>query len=436
MPLFTDSPEDEELPEKNVAQELEYKDVSITLDDAPVDTLLMHLDGSKWVVDYYRQLVTSDMDIGSHNVNDTALTQPYERINDMELRVTTPLDETFNEENEAQLTGGAYTFVGFKPNKGDMFVAQIGPRKVQFTISAVERKSLMNSTTYEVSYRSVADHSGATGRALDEKVVKEVNFILDRIKYGKSPIVTESAYGKMQHLRKWLDRLLEHYFTQFYNGEYATLLIPEQASTIYDGALVEFVHKVVDKTQYPMYSNINELNCDNSMRLNGTSVLDAILDRDEFGLYNAAKQFARSSGRNYKQVGVYGSVYLSGIDEIYHYKPIVEKVGRIIDQPLSPSPDAPTVFPYGGVNIEEDSVVAIKPVTEDDYYIFSAPFYSQDTGTSMLESLVIEYLKGKPISADQVLPLAQDTVSWGKLEQYYYIPVMWVMIQAALRESE
>lgn len=71
-------------------------------------------------------------------------------------------------------------------------------------------------------------------------------------------------------------------------------------------------------------------------------------------------------------------------------------------------------------------------VLYDGYYVLSNNFYSQNGNQSVLESLVSQMIKGEVIDINALYSLCKTYTKWNRLEQFYYIPVLYALIITAI----
>ena len=71
----------------------------------------------------------------------------------------------------------------------------------------------------------------------------------------------------------------------------------------------------------------------------------------------------------------------------------------------------------------------IKPVTIDDCYVFSNEFYMDSYPLSVLEELTMDYLHHRAVNVSKLSTLCKRYRSWGRLEQFYYIPILLLLIK-------
>ena len=74
--------------------------------------------------------------------------------------------------------------------------------------------------------------------------------------------------------------------------------------------------------------------------------------------------------------------------------------------------------------------VSLKP------YVFSDTFYSLNANLSLLELAVTNYIVKKPNNPRHITELLEDYSNWGKLEQFYYIPFLILLVKGVLYHGE
>ena len=75
----------------------------------------------------------------------------------------------------------------------------------------------------------------------------------------------------------------------------------------------------------------------------------------------------------------------------------------------------------------------IKPVTTDDYYVFSESFYKyRPENMSELEYQTYLMLENKEVDKDTIISLCEACYTWGSLERYYYIPILLILLKHSM----
>jgi hypothetical protein len=161
MPIATDN-EDQEIlisidppVQVNSISITDSSNESIAVDnrDTPRINLLTHIVGSSWVVDYYSQVLNTNSQLSGQQLSVSAVYQQYKKINNLEIKVTSALTSSQDEQKNMSVTGEATLFPFIIPNDGDMFIADIGNgKKAVFTITRTTKLSIYKQACYTISY--------------------------------------------------------------------------------------------------------------------------------------------------------------------------------------------------------------------------------------------------------------------------------------------
>lgn len=408
--------------------------------------LLTHVAGMRWrLKKYWSQYVALDNDVSSQSLDREAVYQQYLEINDFEMRVSSPLDVTQDEvSREFTLTGTATTYAGFIPNVGDMFLADVGDgRDALFTLTSAEKKSFLMDAVYEVNY-DVVDYNTAEKIAdLKSKSIKTVYFVKDFLTLGKESFLVESEYNSLNNIREWLERLPREYIKEFFVEEYATILVPDQEETLYDPFMAKFVYLTMSTHRVPEYAKFKQLNCDTGSDTTYQTLLDSFLNKDERSLDFVVMKLKPTLVKGGKPLARYATVHYSGIMNVM-YPEDDEKLGRYTPVALEPStarvfnrPIDLDIAIYDstleGISHPDGlNITSMKAVTVDDYYILSKAFYEQDRpNMSAIELMLSNYYTGAPLDYNMLLTICRKSVYWGKLERFYYLPLLHFLLFSA-----
>lgn len=408
---------------------------SILTDDRyiPLQSLIPYIEGYPWTVNYYNQLLTEHTDLRDLDPGQLAIYQQYSKINNLEIQVTSPLTETQDSETAlvtVQGSGLVYPFV--TPNISDYFIASVGDGKDGlFRISAVERKSFHRLSVYEIQYTLVSFISKSDERYvnLEEKTKGVYYFNKERLIEGLPPTLTESKHQLELFLKNFYREACKDYFSVYFNREQSTLIIPHQEVQIYDPLIVDFILKIVEIGDAPEIYLVKKLNMEYFTRLKETQLWDMLIKRDSVYLSRCNRQMGIMLSANFStsvSIGAFRFLKLNGV------------VYPMTRTPLDPS-ERVFIFPpndFSSVikeNLPESSDYSIiKPVLIDSDYVLSHEFYLRESPLSLLESTLLDYLDQKTISAESIKVLCEHSAQWDKLEQFYYIPLVLLLIKAAI----
>jgi hypothetical protein len=426
-----------------------YKGVTVDTRYIPTSSLMTHVEGSSWTVNYYSQVLNVDNALAGQEINRNAIHQQYRLIKGLELKVTTPLASNQDETTKSMVvTGDANVYPFLIPNEGDMFLADIGDgREGVFKVTVSERKSLFKDTIHHISYQLI-DYSTVERRAdFDSKVIETLRFIRDFLEHGQNPMLHEEDYAILADLRDEYGDMLQRYFRSFMNREFGTLMLPNQPESVYDHYMVNAVTSYFNVADAKEIQHIRKMNVGDDLIMGDTSLWDVITYRNPKLLKHAFSTHGLVRAKTFDKNPVMESIYFSGISYVVYPKnselfgdhhsatplKIIEDQAIVnIHSQVKTLADLLGVIDFGGLT--QDDSPPIHSVTIDDYYIFSKAFYENTRpGQSRLELCVRDYLEGKAPNYKSLLAFCQTYHAWGSLERFYYVPIILILIKAAIR---
>lgn len=448
MPIFDeDSIKDQQHEIKRpveIVNPAAYKTNVIDTANTPMADVTVFIEGSLWRVDYYSQVLGTDDAVAPQAASSVNTAQQYMCIKNMELKVSSPLSQQQNKDNnQMSLQGSGYTYPRFIPNAGDVFIADVGNgRLALFQVSESTRKSVFADSVYEIEYSAIDYDDGIRMADLQAKTIDVRYYVRDFLEVGQNPILTATAFGNVDSIERWLNQSQRAYIRRFGSEEYHVLLLPELETTIYDHWLTQFVLKLIDSHEHPQYSKMRVLNCDDNRDMQRQTVLDAILETEPLTLEYAIERIGRAYSRSFTTSYVYGGVAHSGVEELLFPVNAVnpKQHGKSLGRLNALALVASGTFYTGNKTValpneQSDTLPYIKAVDVDDYYILSQAFYSQDTDNqSVLEQQLWSYLKQDIISFDDLKAMLDDSRQWRNMERFYYLPLLWVLCIYYLRK--
>ncbi|QQV92047.1 virion structural protein [Klebsiella phage vB_KpM_FBKp24] len=435
------------------ANKTPYRDVAIDTQYTPLSTILTTIEGKPWKVTWYSQILNGDNAPAGLQVSRLEINQQYKKINGLELKVTEAIQvspEFRPETQEFTVRGGANMYPGVRPNIGDLFTATLLDGRVGiFQISQPpEQRSIYMQTTYRIEYvmRDFLDADYA--KKLKDKTVEEYFFIPSFLDSGINPVISDSAHGDYRTLMDWRERIPLFYLNKFYDKEYATLTIPGQKrNIIYDPFLTTFVSALWSQENIGPFHGMAFLNVMDGTIREIKTVLDALLDQEDLlmDIVETKIPIVQSSlfltDPFYRGPQYMGVPYVCFPNNSDRYRNGWEAKPKVISL-IQGYRTRPRVRYTLDQYFPEDVLIpysqgwnkGIKDVTIDDYYIFSEMFYGRRTESlSVLETLVWETLNHGQVSAQDLMALFNDSRNWDDLNQFYYLPILYALIPAALR---
>lgn len=422
----------------------------------PRHQLLTHVEGSRWIVNYYSQLLTRDGEATRQEIGRPAVYQQYLEIKDFELKVTEPLSPSFEASSAEQTyVGGATIYpMGLVPNVGDLITADIGDgRLALFHVDSIEPRSVLKDAAWAIRY-SVKDYLNDTTLAdLTSKISKSTVFVRDLLAIGKSPILVKSEYEIYQELLKWLTRIPSEYFSEFHNRDVQSLVIPDQTQLTYDPYVVKFVLETISQSKHPEYAQVRQLNADSGGTEQIRTIWDALMERSDHVLNYASLNMCVQSTKTRYHRPRFNTVAYGQIMAVIQPQGQSKPFGAVIRDDVEPSKPKTFIRPLDPVqttiNLEvtgamsgqvqdgpEDTPTPTPPVIHPvgtAWYVLSSGFYlKQIATTSVLERLVGMYLRREALPHSALLQLAQLSIGWGQVERFYYLPILYVLIGSSI----
>lgn len=422
-----------------------YKGIAIDTEFTPIGTMLTAIEGIRWPVDYYSQVLNEDDETSSHQITRLGIHQQYNLVHNLELMVVNslPVNPTYDPTNgEFTGRGEANMYPGVRPNVGDMFTATLMDGKIGlFQVTEnIQQRTIYQQSTFAIEFVLKRLLDATEHRVMLSKVVREYWFHKSFLDSGVNPLITESGHNAVEELNSIRQRLPLQYMTQYFNKEYGTLLIPDQGrQVVYDPFITSFVTQLWSRLEVGTFAGMNNLNVIDSHNREFRTIFDALLRNDVYLLdvvvakipiINSATFFRNPYYGTSWYVGVPFVVYPKDNPENYTYgynesapKGATLKPGKIPERNGPPrDPNVPPLVANG-----------IKLVNADEYYVFSKDFYAKSDALSVLETLVWQSLEKGSVEAYTLMKLFKDSRDWSNLERFYYLPIMYSIIPAALR---
>lgn len=456
----TDQPKRPQGPEKKTdAPHISgEKFASNTIDTRYTDrsSLITKMQGSAWYVNYYQQLLGQNNEVSPLQLDKDPVYQQYLKIDNLELRVSDPLSSTQDpESNQFETSGSARTYPPLIPNKGDMFTAEVSDGQIGvFTVISSQRLTIYKDSAYEINYRLISYLTETYRNNLKAKTVQEFHFVKRLLERGQNPLVKDETYDSFQSAGEYYRKLLAYYSFRFFDKTTETMLVPGQKVPTFDPALVRMLQSTLDTDSHPIMRALRLYSTDIPGRPRPFTLWDVMLNGDAMELAICQNKMAILDAMSFGNFPQYDGVFFSNVDDV------VYPINR--DEGFS---DLAMFYPQGSGfcregtyqfrNVPIGNIISdhnmkgfdyeistgtnptppgqrplIHPVVFDDYYVFSQGFYTQDSSKqSLLENLVIRALHHQEFDDEDLFQLCENVMTWGALEQFYYIPILMMLLQ-------
>jgi hypothetical protein len=408
-----------------------------------IESLMTHIAGSAWTVDYYSQVITTDSSLGGQRPTSSPLYQQYIKIEKLVMRVTEPLTLSQDPITKAMTYVGRAIVHAYIPNEADVFTAAIaGGTLAIFRVLSSEKKSVFQQTAYEIAYEVSTEDVDFVAN-LESKVVETRTWREELIPYGKSPVILKSADALLTDAQNLVQVVLPQYFDRFFSRDFSTLIVPQQQYAIYDPYLTVFMTQMLNSDDCIEMMKMKVLNVKEDPVYLQNNLWKALAHQDELYLQSGFTRAGITETGRFESNPFFSGIRFTAVPFVVYPKDPTVGIEGVITENIKPISDsyAMAASTGGSSNLFEDPNTGALPdvqgapglyhVTFDDYYVLSQNFYDQTQSQSVLESLVRQHLKREAIDLTQLINTAKMFNSWGLVEQFYYLPIILVLIRGA-----
>ena len=446
MPILKYKPTTEPIQSQNLPkiEPDNYKSIVYDDDNIPLHSLLSYVEGGSWIIkSYYSQIVSEHNDLREIDPGQSSIYQQYQCIKNLELRLTNALSSSYDTQNAISSASGTATIYPFLvPNVSDYFISNTFDNKdALFKITNVERVVYNRDSLYSIEFIMVGytDQQTTLINNLISKTNREYYFYKDRLTNGLYPFVTtnESKLIKDSHLIR--KDLIKYYFKTFFNRRYYTFCLPGQIKTIYDNYILNFLLKIIESTEAEEYNLIRELPEDYNFHLKEKTVLDILLERNELELGFINRHMTIINTKKMISPATTHGFYYNPIDYfVYPKNPdnssIIENKPDILEGPdldiQKTNNSLNTQLDYSELSFIKNNITyaIVSEIDFNSSYIFSDNFYNLNGDLSAIEILCKDYILKQSLSVDIINHILKNIKTFNKMEQFYYIPIMILLL--------
>lgn len=476
MSLFQDDP-NEVTHKKPIAiiNDKQHRTHTENTDYVSRQALITHVQGASWTIsNYYSQLIGNQNELRGLSKGSTPIHQQYTEIRNLELKVDSPLSTSQDNQTKVFTSEGSALLYGvFIPNAGDVFIGDIGDgRDAVFTVTDSTKLNYFKDSVYRISYQLTDYLTPDRKEDLDLKTVKVLHFRREYLDYGSNPLIEDEVINYVRSIEKSYYYLLDLYFTMYYSHEYATFLVPGQATATYDPYLTNNVLDLFLTPELPNFNKVRRLNVNEDHAYKVPTLFDALIKQEDFLLREGISEVGLVNAKAFTANADFNSIRFSGISHVVYPKRLPRhvdnQVGHIKRKEITKHGFDEIPFYPDDVNVDEDNnpidkkyttitypeitgheqdpetleitpivvdkeVYLIHPVRIDDYYILSGAFYENKEEQSLLELQCRDVIEGKKTNRKVLYQLSEDWKNWEPLERFYYTPVLLFLMHASLK---
>lgn len=427
-----------------------YKSIIYDDDNTPITSLIAYVEGAPWTVEYYQQVLSKDNDLREVDPGQPNVYQQYNKIKQFEIRVNSALSTNYD--SNTGITGAPGNGIIYPfliPNINDYFVTDAGDTaKAIFRITNVERKTFNRDSAFSIEYELVnyVHQAQDIYQSLVDKTIREFTFSKDRLIENLQPILKDEDYQKISSLKQTYAELVTYYFKTFFNRKFMTLVVPGQDNGIYDPYMVNVLIQIVNTNEVNEVRFVKRIPTDFDPFMKQPQFWDLMERRDYQSLTMCNQKMGLVSKYLFNKNAWLQGVFFSNIEYLV-YPDTPDTSTLISENPdyklLSTQELVETTSVNGSIldlitmtyPLNNTTVPLFHSVLKDEFYVLSQAFYEDTTDKSLLEVLVKDYLKMQAIDLDKLYRLTEAYRKLGRLEQFYYGPILMILIKEADRAS-
>lgn len=428
----------------------EFRGVTVDTKYVPAASLLTHVQGSSWTVNYFSQVLNTDNQVQPQQQGLDPVYQQYTLIRGLELRVTQPATSSQDPTTQAlSVRGAANVYPFLKPNVGDMFLADVGDgREGVFQVTKSERRSMFKDAVHEIEYLLIDYSTPERVGDLQNKAVKTLQYVRNFLEYGQNPLLELDEFEVVRRLADRYQEICQSYFSSYVSKELRTLVLPAQETAVYDHFMARRVLSLFSTWDADEIRNCRLMNVDDDPVMRAYTLWDLLAERKPQRRSMACQKMGLVSNRQFTREPMIEGIYWSGLAKVVY--PVTSTVSLGFEQAPVCKPPLEAVIQTNGTEITDlaqllgndvqltdlpyDDAPLIHVVNQAGFYVLSEAFYTKAaTGQSKLELAVHDYLDGKALNNTLLLALAESFHAWGSVERFYYLPIVLLLIKASIR---
>jgi hypothetical protein len=442
-------------------QPAEYAGITIDTRYQPNSAVGMWINGSNWTIDYYSQVLGPTVEPTTQNIERTPEYQQYRLIKKLPLKVNRALEISQTQITDTfSVTGAGHMYPFVTPNKGDMFIGNIGDGKAGlFTITERRRETFLKNSTYAIEWKMVRELDKTWQDDLDRKTMETLYFSASSMQNGCGPFVSGEGQADLESYSKIYSEMVRRYFNDFFSVEHSTFLVPDQLWKTYDHFVTKAMIQMIGSAQDGRIRRVKALNVQSESVMLQPTIWDAIVRHDPSRAYDSTERAFLAATKisrwkpELQAIGYTGIERMvfpidapTDVDAQYDLEDRFRPWGIPFHEGRPRRPEAKyrtqlqrdllwfqRIAPEVADDYDAWRVPAdIHPVTRDTHYVFSEAFYRCDAKLqSKLEMLTHQMINREALNLDQFKAVLVKCFDWDNLERFYFHPVLLAMLAYA-----
>lgn len=178
----------------------------------------------------------------------------YQKINNFQMKLKDSVSFSYEASKvKSQVTGEALLYPFFVPWAGDVFIYEVqqGTYGLYKITDPPTRMTIKDLTGHEIKFILVAYLTKDQLDQLNERVVEEAYFNLERYMSGEGALLTSDEANTLEEAKKAITKLSKYYVSEFYDKYiYRTFI---ENPCLYDPYIVEFITRIFDYKYFRAY---------------------------------------------------------------------------------------------------------------------------------------------------------------------------------------
>lgn len=413
--------------------------------------LIQYHEGYRWVADFYGQILNDETPINHVDVMGGALAQSYYRIKTLPIKLQGSLSYDYDtEKGISNLTGEGVFPPTIIPMTGDIFIGNVeNGEDMLFVINEVTRLSVRSDSLYSVRFNSYMYTTGKQEYIdrIQKSVLETYNYD-DSLSNGNKHILTTDAQANsIKELKAFRYSSIAYYMRSFVNNETGSIAIPGLNWNCYDPLLANFINDTTDRSLFGRYNSTTFTVY--SVDYFKDSILENIRRRVIPHKHQENRYMGWMHSESFWRAADLGTVQYSLVDYVLHpLAPLREHLSKTTTHPaqnahfnifsdLNSGRSGQVTLEVKGPTGPVQKAVFHELFVNDSYIVSEAFYEYMETGQdganlSLVEGLLARFIKGDNIDVTDISKITNTWKDWSPLEQFYYLPVFWVVIKIQL----
>jgi hypothetical protein len=406
-----------------------YKNEIIESRYVPQTSLLSFVPGTPTRVIWYRQYLGRDEEQHSFQPESIETYQSYTRIHNLIVK----LDDGnggFNFEpvtRQSVLTLTGYVLFDLAPNKGDVFVKDIGDGKAGLFVirEQPEIRTIQADKVYYFEATIETEMTTVIQENLDRKVVKELYYSKESAVNGGNAVLTANDWQGNKELTALKFAIMDDILANHYYSDEDTIIIPnELRDRLYDPYLAEFLSYVMPANEIAPRNKIRTMSVQywvEGTKMQKPMTVWDMFYRNDFGNPKRYKQEYYEHNRgSLINTRLYGNVFYSKMDRAI----TVHEAGAVRNPYLYTGALIPNQFPQ--------TLQGPKPGIKWNYF-FGDDFY--EGGGTDVQKFIWAFFRDKTIDKKGLVKVLEGYWDLDPITKLYMGGIYLVAIKYALVTS-